>query len=56
MLLGLITTKDILYFGVIIAIFLSFSIYKLQSDRESKPAWVKAARYVLIVIFALALG
>jgi ABC-2 type transport system permease protein len=30
MLLGLITTKDLLYFGVIIFVFLSFSIYKLQ--------------------------
>ena len=56
MLLGLITTKDLLYFGVIIFIFLSFSIYKLQGDRESKPAWIKAGRYVLIVVGALAIG
>ena len=56
MLLGLITTKDILYFGLIIAIFLSFSIFKLNSDRESKPFLVKAGRYVLIFIFALAVG
>jgi ABC-2 type transport system permease protein len=56
MLLGLITTKDLLYFGVIIFVFLSFSIYKLQGDRESKPAWIKAGRYVLIVVVALAIG
>ena len=56
MLLGLITTKDLLYFGVIIFVFLSFSIYKLQGDRESKPAWIKASRYVLIVVGALAIG
>jgi ABC-2 type transport system permease protein len=56
MLLGLITTKDLLYFGVIIFVFLSFSIYKLQGDRESKPAWVKAGRYVLIVVGALTIG
>jgi ABC-2 type transport system permease protein len=56
MLLGLITTKDLLYFGVIIFIFLSFSIYKLQGDRESKPAWIKAARYVGIVVGSLAIG
>src|SRR6202012_5026907 len=41
MLLGLITTNDLLYFGVIIFVFLGFSIYKLQGDRESKPAWIK---------------
>ena len=56
MLLGLINTKDVLYFLVIISIFLSFSIYKLQSDRESKPVLVKGGRYVLIVVCALALG
>lgn len=56
MLLGLITTKDLLYFGVIIFVFLSFSIYKLQGDRESKPAWIKASRYILIVVGALAIG
>src|SRR3984957_12607447 len=56
MLEGLITTKDLLYFGVIIFVFLSFSIYKLQGDRESKPVWIKASRYVLIVVGALAIG
>jgi ABC-2 type transport system permease protein len=56
MLLGLITTKDILYFIVIMGLFLFFSIYKLQSDRESKPLAVKAGRYVLVFVCALALG
>jgi len=56
MLMGLITTKDLLYFGVIIFIFLSFSIYKLRSDSESIPLWVRISRYTLILIFALALG
>jgi len=56
MLLGLITTKDLLYFGVIIFVFLSFSIYKLQGDRESKPAWIKTSRYMLIVVGALVIG
>ncbi|HXB08227.1 MAG TPA: Gldg family protein [Puia sp.] len=56
MLLGLITTKDLLYFGVIIFVFLQFSIYKLQGDRESKPAWIKASRYALVVVGALGIG
>ncbi len=56
MLQGLITTKDVLYFLVIIFSFLGFSIYRLLSDRESKPWTVKAARYVGIVVSALALG
>lgn len=56
MLLGLITTKDILYFLVIIFMFLGFGIYKLRSDRESKPWPVKAGRYVLLVVLALTVG
>jgi ABC-2 type transport system permease protein len=56
MLLGLITTKDVIYFLVIIGMFLSFGIYKLQSDRESKPVIVKIGRYVGIVVLALAIG
>jgi ABC-2 type transport system permease protein len=56
MLMGLITTKDIIYFMVIIGMFLSFGIYKLQSDRESRPLIVKIGRYVGIVVLALAIG
>jgi len=56
MLQGLINTNDILYFLVIIFVFLGFGIYKLQSDRESKPVWVKVSRYTLIVAGALAVG
>lgn len=56
MLMGLITTKDIIYFLVIIAMFLAFAIYKLQSGRESTPAIAKAGRYLLIVVLALTVG
>ncbi len=56
LLLGLISTKDIFYFLVIIAMFLGFGIYKLQSDRESKPVIVKIGRYVLIIVLALTVG
>jgi ABC-2 type transport system permease protein len=54
--LGLITTKDVLYFLLITGVFLTFSIYKLQGDRESKPMSVKFARYALVVAGALVLG
>jgi ABC-2 type transport system permease protein len=56
MLTGLITTKDIVYFLVIIGMFLGFGIYKLQSDRESKSLVLKIGRYVGIVVLALAIG
>jgi ABC-2 type transport system permease protein len=56
MLVGMITTKDILYFLVIVYIFLGLSIYKLRAGMESKPAWIKAGRYIAIVASALLIG
>jgi ABC-2 type transport system permease protein len=53
---GLITTKDIFYFVIIIGVFLSFSMYKLKGDRESKPLPVKAGRYAAVIVMALLLG
>src|SRR6185295_3682513 len=56
MLFGLITTKDVIYFLIIIYIFLGLSIYKLKAGRESRPAMVKAGRYAFIVVSALVIG
>jgi len=56
MLGGLITTKDVIYFFVIIYIFLGLTIYKLQSGRETKPWFISAGRYVAIVTSALVIG
>jgi ABC-2 type transport system permease protein len=53
---GLITTKDIAYFGVIIYIFLGFSILKLKSSRESRPILVRIGQYAFIVVSALLIG
>ena len=56
MLTGLITTKDVIYFIVIVYIFLGLTIYKLQSGRETKAWYVSASRYVIIVVSALIIG
>lgn len=56
MLGGLITTKDVIYFLVIVYIFLGLTIYKLQSGRETKRWYVSAGRYVAIVVSALIIG
>jgi len=56
MLTGLITSKDVLYFLVIVYMFLSLTIYKLRAGMESKSAGVKTARYVAIVASALLIG
>ena len=56
MLRGYLTTKDVLYYFVIIYMFLSLSILKLRSGMESKPALVKAARYVAAIAIGLFAG
>ena len=56
MQVGLVTTKDLFYFALIIYIFLGFSIYKLQAGRESTSWVVRAGRYVLIFVSALTIG
>jgi len=56
MLAGFITTKDVIYFIVIVYIFLGLTIYKLQSGRETTAWYVPAGRYVAIVVSALAIG
>jgi ABC-2 type transport system permease protein len=53
---GLVTTKDIIYFVVIIYIFLGLSIYKLKSGMESRPFVIKAGYYAGIVVTGLLLG
>ena len=55
-LLGLITTKDLLYFVLIVFIFLSLSILKLNFGRESKSSLYKTLRYTAVIVFALAIG
>ncbi|WEK33526.1 MAG: Gldg family protein [Candidatus Pseudobacter hemicellulosilyticus] len=56
MLSGLITTKDLFYFVIIVYIFLGLSIYRIRSGMESKPAMVKAGRYLAVVASALLFG
>lgn len=56
MLMGLITTKDILYFLVIIGMFLGMSVYRLLSSRRTIPLLVRISRYVLIVVVAVGVG
>lgn len=53
---GLITTKDLFYYLIIIASFLSLCVLRLKSERELKPWSVKAGRYVALVFGALLLG
>ena len=56
MISGLIVSRDIFYFLVIASIFVSFTVIKLQSGRESRPWYIKMGRYVLVMVVALLTG
>jgi ABC-2 type transport system permease protein len=56
MLKGLITTKDVIYFGLVIFMFISFTLIKLKSGRESKSWMIGAARYGVVTVVVLAMG
>jgi len=56
MIIGLISSKDVIYFITIIILFLGFSILRLQTDRESRN-WMKTtSRYVALVCAVLMVG
>lgn len=56
MLAGLITTKDVIYFLVVIYMFLGFTMFKLKGERESKPWSTKALKYLTVFFSALLIG
>jgi ABC-2 type transport system permease protein len=56
MLSGVITTRDVLYFVLIVCMFLAFSICKLLDDRESRSGIQKGTRYIVIFVCALIIG
>jgi ABC-2 type transport system permease protein len=56
MMMGLITTRDVLYFLIIIVLFLSITVYKLHTTRHTVATWVKTGRYALLFVIALLIG
>lgn len=53
---GLLTTKDVLYYLTIMAMFIGFTFLKLRSGQESSPWYVKTGRYLAIIIGGLVFG
>lgn len=53
---GLITSRDVFYFIIVILLFVGLTILKLRAGKESKPLLVKVARYTALVVCALLAG
>jgi ABC-2 type transport system permease protein len=56
MISGLISTKDLAYYLIIIFLFLSLCILYLQNQRELKSWKVKAGRYAALLMMVLIAG
>jgi ABC-2 type transport system permease protein len=53
---GLITTRGVLYFLIIIAMFLAFTLIKLKSTQESRSWKVSFTRYAGVGLLTLTVG
>ncbi|MGN6419990.1 MAG: Gldg family protein [Pseudobacter sp.] len=53
---GLISTREVIYFIVIILMFLGFSLVKIKSTQESKKWTVAFFRYSLVLVVAVLIG
>lgn len=56
LLAGLISSKDVIYFGAIIFIFLSFTILRMTATRKSRTVGQSALRYGGVLVLALLIG
>jgi ABC-2 type transport system permease protein len=56
MLKGLITSKDMLYFILVVFMFLGFTLIRLKKQRESKPWYITWSRVLMVVAIVLSVG
>lgn len=56
MINGLIKSKDVIYYLIIIYMFVGFTLLKLRGGREIIPWYIKGARYLLIIFSGLLAG
>ncbi|WP_010133977.1 Gldg family protein [Ochrovirga pacifica] len=53
---GLISSKDVWYFVLIVFLFLSLSVLKLNYNRSAQSGMIKKIKYLAVVMLVLALG
>jgi ABC-2 type transport system permease protein len=56
MLKGLITTKDVIYFVLVVYMFLAFTYLRLKGGRESRPWYIKTGQYLTVFASVLLIG
>ncbi len=56
LMVGLIRSKDVIYYLSIVFIFLSFTLIRLQKGRQYSPWYLVLGKHVLVVLIALTVG
>jgi ABC-2 type transport system permease protein len=56
LLLGLIVSRDVIYFLMLSLMFIGLSTLALQDKVHSRPLIIKAARYIILVTLVLLMG
>lgn len=56
MITGLIVSKDVLYYIVIVCMFLGFTILKLRNGREKNPWYIKTGRHLAVAAVCILTG
>ncbi|RQO74478.1 ABC transporter permease [Pedobacter sp. KBW06] len=56
MITGLLSTKDVIYFILIIILFLCLSIFRLESEREFKSIIFVTGKYALLFTVVIGIG
>lgn len=56
MMNGLLTTRELFYFVLVIILFLGMTMLKLKSRQESKKWTVSCSRYMVLILAVLTLG
>ena len=53
---GLICSEDVLYFIIVIVLFVTLSILRLQAERTKRSVWENISRYAVVVVLTLGIG
>ncbi len=56
LLIGVMNTRDIIYFMILIVSFLLFTVIRIKSAAESISKFRKALRYIIVIIAAFIIG
>lgn len=56
MMTGLIRSKDIIYYFVIIYLFIGFTLLKLRSGTKTRPWYIRTGQYLSIIVSGLLIG